>query len=135
MRYAVLIDGEAGGYGVAFPDLPGCVAMGATVEEALANAAEAARDYALTVEEAGGTVPAPSRVDTLRADPEVVEALAAGAALGTVPLVRQTGRPVRANITLDAGTLEAIDAEADRRGVTRSGLIGMIARLALPQLG
>jgi len=34
-RYTALIDGEAGAYGVSFPDLPGCVAMGRTVDEAV----------------------------------------------------------------------------------------------------
>ena len=38
MRYPALIDGEAGAYGVVFPDLPGCVAMGSTIDEALGNA-------------------------------------------------------------------------------------------------
>jgi len=34
-RYVVLIDqAEDGAYGVVFPDLPGCTAMGDTVEEA-----------------------------------------------------------------------------------------------------
>ena len=41
MRYQALLDGENGAYGVTFPQLPGCVAMGATKEEALHNAAEA----------------------------------------------------------------------------------------------
>ena len=42
-RYPALIDGEKGAYGVTFPDLPGIVAMGASVDEALANAEEALR--------------------------------------------------------------------------------------------
>ena len=37
-RYPALIDGETGAYGVTFPDLPGIVAMGATLDEALLNA-------------------------------------------------------------------------------------------------
>lgn len=35
MRWTVLIDGETGAYGVVFPDLPGCTALGTTVDEAL----------------------------------------------------------------------------------------------------
>ncbi len=30
-RYTALIDGAAGEYGVFFPDLPGCTAMGNTI--------------------------------------------------------------------------------------------------------
>ena len=39
-RYPALIDGEDGAYGVTFLDLPGIVAMGAAVDEALVNAEE-----------------------------------------------------------------------------------------------
>ena len=44
-HYPAFVDGEAGAYGVTFPDLPGIVAMGETVEDALANAGEALRHY------------------------------------------------------------------------------------------
>ena len=44
-RYIALIDGEAGAYGVAFPDCPGCTAMGETVDEALSQGAEALREW------------------------------------------------------------------------------------------
>ena len=40
-RWTVLIDGETGAYGAVFPDLPGCTAMGATIEAALLHAGEA----------------------------------------------------------------------------------------------
>ncbi len=41
MRYPALIDGEKGAYGIVFPDLPGCLAMGATIDEAIQDAQEA----------------------------------------------------------------------------------------------
>ena len=47
VRYPALIDGEKGAYGVSFPDLPGIVAMGDTMDEALMNAEEALRDYVI----------------------------------------------------------------------------------------
>ena len=37
IRYPALIDGAKGVYGVSFPDLPGIVAMGDTIDEALLN--------------------------------------------------------------------------------------------------
>ena len=40
IEYPALIDGKDGAYGVAFPDLPGIVAMGDTRDEAISNAAE-----------------------------------------------------------------------------------------------
>ena len=51
------------------------------------------------------------------------EALAAGASLAVVPLVRDTGKPVKANLSIDAGVLSAIDEEAARRKLTRSALV------------
>lgn len=135
MRYIALIDGEAGAYGVTIPDMPGCTAMGATIEEALAAAVDAMRDWADVVEEDGGAVPAPRAIADVRADPDVVEALAEGAMLATVALVRVTGRPVKANLSLDSGVLATLDAEAKRQGLTRSGMVeAMTKRLAAGNL-
>ncbi len=65
-QYPALLDGGEGAYGVAFPDLPGIAAMGRTVDEALANAAEALRDYALETERDGDDLIPPSAAHTLR---------------------------------------------------------------------
>ena len=67
LRYPALIDGEKGAYGVTFPDLPGIVAMGETVDEALANAEEALRDYAIEAEVDGAEIVSPSPLDTVEA--------------------------------------------------------------------
>jgi predicted RNase H-like HicB family nuclease len=133
-RYTALIDGKAGAYGVIFPDLPGCTAMGATIDDALANAADALREWAEVTEEGGRNVPPPRRLETLRRDPEVLEALAEGASLASVPLIRETGKPVKANLSLDAGILAAIDEEAARRKLTRSALIELLARRMLTKV-
>lgn len=134
MRWTVLIDGETGAYGVVFPDLPGCTAMGATLDEALAHAGDALRDVVEVSEAAGDVIAPPRAVELVRHDPDVVEALAEGATLASVPLVRATGRPVKANLSLDSGVLAAIDAEAARRKLTRSGLVELLARHGLPDL-
>lgn len=130
-RYTVLIDGEAGAYGVVVPDLPGCTAMGETVSEAMIHAAEAARDWALTTRARGGVVPSARSPDDMRRDPEVAAALLQGAALANLAVVLEAGRPVKANLSLDAGVLAAIDATAARLGVTRSSLIEMMAHRSL----
>ncbi len=133
-RYTTLIDGEAGAFGVIFPDLPGCTAMAATVDGAIVNAGEALRDWIAVVEARGGKAPKPRSPDALLGDAETAEALAAGASLATVPLVRDLGRSVKANLSIDAGVLEAIDAAAERLGVTRSAMVEIVARKALPQI-
>ena len=61
--YPASIDGEKGVYGVTFPDLPGIVAMGASVEEVLVNAEEALRDYVIEAEEAGDAVTPPTPME------------------------------------------------------------------------
>jgi predicted RNase H-like HicB family nuclease len=133
--YTALIDGKAGAYGVYFPDLPGCVAMGATIEEAVVNAAEAMRDWVDVTVERGGAIPEPRTIEALLADTEVHEDIVAGRAhRRSVPLVRLSGRPAKANLSIDAGFVAAIDAEAKRRKLTRSAFIELMARHALPEM-
>ena len=64
----------------------------------------------------GEKLPKPRSIEAVRADPEVAAALAHGAVLAIVPLVRDAGRPVKANLSLDAGLLAAIL----RAGATQS---------------
>ena len=80
MKYPVLVDGEDGAYGVVFPDLPGCVAMGTTIDEALANAEDAVRDWVESMESHGQTIPSPS-------DPGTVE-VEHGSTLKSISLTR-----------------------------------------------
>lgn len=134
MRYTVLVDGKAGAYGVVFPDLPGCHAMGKTIEHALLNAGDAMRDWIEVMEENGQKIPPPRPLEKLRRDPEVVAALGEGATLASVPLIRETGRPVKANLSVDSGVLAAIDAAAARHKLTRSGMIELMAKTTLPRL-
>ncbi len=132
--YFALIDGKAGGYGAWFPDLLGCTAMGATIEEAIVNAADAMRDWIEVTAEKGGLVPEPNTIETLLADQDTSEAIGEGAVLAHIPLVRETGRPVKANLSIDAGILAAIDEQAERRKLTRSAFVELMARQVLPKM-
>jgi predicted RNase H-like HicB family nuclease len=132
--YTALIDGEDGAYGVVSPDLPGCTAMGASLDEAIANAAEAMRDWVVETLRKGGSITEPRLIEVLLADPEVAEALREGSILRSLPLVMESGRPAKANLSIDAGILAAIDAEAKRRKLTRSAFIELMARHALPDM-
>ncbi len=133
-RYIALIDGKAGAYGVVFPDLSGCTAMGRTMDEALAHAADALRDWVEVTEEGGAKIPRARSLEALRRDGGVKEALANGAGLATVPLVRESGRPVKANLSIDSGVLAAMDEEAERRNLTRSAFVEMLARTMLTKV-
>ena len=123
-HYAALVDGTDGAYGVAFPDIPGCTAMGATYEEALRHAVASLADWMSDA----GDIPEPRTIETLRLDPEVQEQLADGAAFALVPLLLESGRPVRANLSIDAGLLSAIDSAANAAGLTRSAFLASAAR-------
>jgi predicted RNase H-like HicB family nuclease len=125
-QYIGLLDGEAGGYGIVFPDLPGCAAMGDTPDVAWRNATAALADW---VTEVGGAeaAPLPRPLEVLRADAEVREALLEGASFIAVPLLIESGRSVRANISMDRGVLAAIDAAAGARGLTRSSFLASAA--------
>ena len=135
VRYFALIDGEPGAHGVVFPDLPGCTAMGASLDEAIAAAADALADWAETVEEDGRTLPAARPAEELRHDAEVAEALAGGASLEAFMLVRTSGRSAQTNLSLDAGVVAALDAAARTRGVTRSVMVSILVRQHLYELG
>jgi predicted RNase H-like HicB family nuclease len=130
-RYIALIDGESGAYGVSFPDLPGCVAMAATIDEVILRAAEALREFDAVAAAAGAAMPPPTAPERLRTATEVAEALREGATLVSVPLVRETANSVKANLSINAGVLAALDAEAARRGLTRSALVEVMARRLL----
>jgi predicted RNase H-like HicB family nuclease len=132
MHYSALIDGADGAIGVMFPDLPGCVAMGSTEDEALDQAAEALRAWVEAVTANGGDIPRPRPAAQLLQDEEVREALSEGAFLAQVLLVRDLGRPVKANMSIDSGVLAAIDATAGRLGITRSALVERMATERLP---
>ena len=127
-RYVALIDGKAGACGVVVPDLPGCTSGGRSIDAALRNAVDAVRLWAEDARADGEALPRARSIETLRRDPEVAAALVKGAALAIVPLVLDAGRPAKANLSVDAGLLEAIDEAAEAHGLTRSAFIASAAR-------
>jgi antitoxin HicB len=55
-------DEDGGGYLIEFPDLPGCLSDGETVEEAIANGLDALQSWIATASEFGDPIPPPSRL-------------------------------------------------------------------------
>ena len=127
MRYPVVIDGKPGGYGVVVPDLPGCTSAGKTIEEALQNVVEAIELWVRYARD-GEALPRPRSIEALRKDRDVAETLAEGGVFAVVPVVFEAGRPTKANLSLDAGLLEAIDEAAQAHGLTRSAFLASAAR-------
>ncbi|WP_363349808.1 type II toxin-antitoxin system HicB family antitoxin [Methylocystis echinoides] len=74
--YVAIVEEEEGkAVGVWFPDLPGCVSAGDTVDEAMTNAAEALALWIDVAEESGRPIPAPRTLTELKRVPEVAEDL------------------------------------------------------------
>ena len=52
--------GDGGGYLIEFPDLPGCMSDGDTIEEAIENGKDAMSAWIAAMNAAGRTVPSPA---------------------------------------------------------------------------
>lgn len=129
--YLAIIRKESGSdFGVNFPDFPGLATGGRTLEEARAAAAEALALHVAGMIEDGETVPAPSDLDAVMADPENRDGVAV-----LVPLERPKGRVARVNITLEESLLAEIDATAAASGMTRSGFLAVAAAKAIGAAG
>lgn len=125
MRFYVgILDGSGDTWGVRIPDIAGCVGAGATPEAAIAGVTQALRDVAEYKRKGDYALPAARSLAEVIAAAEVGE----GETSVLIPLILDAGRTVRANVSFDAGLLEAIDEEADRRGVTRAAFLASAAR-------
>ena len=62
MRYAVAIESAEGNYSAYVPDLPGCMAVGDTIEETQAAIREATRFHLAGLREDGDPIPEPVTV-------------------------------------------------------------------------
>ena len=111
------------GSAISFPDLPSVFSAADSDEDLVTNAIEALRLWAEDEE-----LPAASPHQNIVERPDVRDELAAGAFLIRVPLIEDDTRTVRANITMEAGTLAAIDHAAKQRGLTRSAFLASCAR-------
>jgi predicted RNase H-like HicB family nuclease len=76
-RYIAIVDGKKGAYGVTFPDLPGCTAMGKTKAQALRNARGAVSEWLDSTIDHGEPIPRRRTIEELQADRKVQEDLAA----------------------------------------------------------
>ena len=102
-------------FGVSFPDFPGCITAGKTLDEAHRMAAEALALHIAGMVEDGDTIPAPSVLDALADDPARKDAVAF-----LVHVDPHGNRTVRINITAREKQLERINRLADQAGMTRS---------------
>lgn len=62
-RMEVVPDAEEGGYVISFPELPGCMTCGDTIDEAVKNASDCKRAWLVAQLEDGADIPEPSRLE------------------------------------------------------------------------
>lgn len=123
LTYIALIRKERGtDFSVDFPDFPGCISAGRTLEEARKMALEALGFHVEGMLEDGESLPTPSDLDAVMSHPENDGAVVF---LATIP--EPASKSVRVNITLPQDVLSEIDEFAKRRGYTRSGFIARAA--------
>lgn len=111
-------------FGVTFPDVAGCFSAADDIQDLLSLASEA---LSLHLEDET-SLPEARSIEVIRTDPEISQELANGAFLIAVPYIQLSGRTTKANITMDAGLLSAVDQTAKERGLTRSAFLADLAR-------
>ena len=119
--YVAIIERARDGYGVFFPDLPGCASFGETVADAAANAYVAAQAHAALTAEYREELPPPRATDKIPADPDVDEE-----ARLLVP-IEIGDKPVRVNVSLSISALAALDRTAKELSLSRSGAVAHLA--------
>jgi predicted RNase H-like HicB family nuclease len=124
--YFGILDGKEGAYGIRIPDCPGAFGAGATVAEAIQSATKGLAVWAAAQIKDGLEMP-PMR-GALGLGDDADDMPGPGEAIVMIPLLLDAGRTVKANVTFDAGLLETIDQEAQRRGLTRSAFLASAAR-------
>lgn len=131
MRYVAFVHKDPdSAYGISFPDFPGCISVGDTMDDVIASGTKALSFHVRGMESDGDIIPEPHSLEEVINNAEFAEDLE-GASLALVPLVRDLGSTTRINVSLDLGLLKAIDDEARSRGQTRSAFIASAARREL----
>lgn len=113
---ALLRKEEGSSYGVDFPDFPGCITGGETMDVAYREAPEALQFHIKGMLEDGEQIPEPTPLDEIMADPENE---------GAVPFpVEVPGKKAkRVDITVSEAILKDIDAYARKHNMSRSAFL------------
>lgn len=100
-----------GGYGVYFPDLPGCASYGATFAEALDEATDALGLHLYGMEKDGEAFPAPSDVPAVDPDTAPGYLIAMVSVYPDIVAGEIDNRRVKTNVTIPAWLKEAAEAQ------------------------
>ena len=126
MTYVALVHKakkKSADYGVMFPDFPGCVFGGKTLDEALENAREGIIFHIEGMLDAGSELPEPTLLEKIEKELETKDVIPT-----LIRVIMPTGHLKRLNISLDAGLLAEIDHAAKMLGKNRSQFLSEAAR-------
>ena len=126
-QYIGLIHKEADShFGVSFPDFPGVVTAGTTLDDARAMAEEALTFHIEGLVEDGEAIAEASSLEDVMADPDNRSGVAILVAVKT-----EAPKVIRVNVTLPGDILEQIDKYAEAHGLSRSGFLAQAAKKAM----
>ena len=118
-EYIALLRKEADSdFSVDFPDFPGCVTAGRSLEEAKDMAAEALALLVAGLQKDKERIPPPSSLDDVMADPHN-----RGTVAFLVPAKTRKEKSVRVNVTIQETLLAEIDRAAAKRNLSRSAFL------------
>ena len=115
MQYIAMIEKDSkSDFGVIFPDFPGCVSAGKTMEEAISNASEALDLHIEGMLEDGEALPQPSDISDIVSNSEYKDMAA------IFVDAERASKTERINITLPSYVLSRIDNVVNKSGLSRS---------------
>jgi len=114
-------------FGVSFPDFPGCITAGTSIDEAKDMANDALSLHVKGLLEDGEDIPSPSKLEDIMENPEYSDSVA----ILVVSISEAKARSVRVNITVPEDMLRKIDDTAKQRGMSRSSFLVNAAQNAI----
>lgn len=130
MRFAVVVHKDPdSSYGVAVPDLPGCISASDTLDEAFENVVEAILGHVEVLLMDGEPLPQRRRLEEHQANEDYEGGLCWGYV--DVDLAKARVSKKRVNVSLPANVLASTDEAAKVAGVTRSDFLAAAALEAI----
>lgn len=124
--FAIMSKDPDSDYGVHFPDFPGCVTAGETIDEARRMAQEALAGHIECMRDDGDSLPTPSSLDDIMKDPD-------HHGLFIFDVVPEEYDPaIRVNVTLPRSVLEGIGKNRNRSAFLAEAAREKLASVAEP---
>ena len=109
LTYLAVLEPASEGYGVFFPDLPGCISFGKDIEEAQQMGREALELHIYSMEKDGDLIPAPSK--SLSKEDVECGIITAITVLPDLVKNEMENRRVKTNVTIPAWLKEAAESQ------------------------